>query len=223
MKARKVISEGMRWRIGDGKNISLYCDNWLPGGGSSKIVSPRVPELEGAKVSTLISQDTGTWDQNLIFQHFLSFEAQRIMAIPLCLTNQRDVLIWLGCSNGEYSVKSSYKQLCKEENMSEASALDASIQKAFWKHMWKIRVPNKIKTFLWRVCSDALPTKVNLKKRKILEDRRCGACLSAQETTLHAIWNCDELKEVWLPYFSWVRTEYPNINEVQELISLIGV
>ena len=141
MKARKVISNGMRWRIGDGKSIDLYCDNWLPGGGSSKIISPRVPELEGAKVSALISQDTGTWDQNLLYQHFLSFEAQRIMAIPLCLTNQRDVLIWPGCPNGEYSVKSSYKQLCEEENISDASASDGSLQKAFWKHMWKIQVP----------------------------------------------------------------------------------
>ena len=145
------------------------------------------------------------------------------MAIPLCLTNQRDVLIWPGCSNGEYSVKSSYKQLCEEENSSDASASDGSLQKAFWKRIWKIRVPNKIKTFLWRVCFDALPTKVNLKKRKILEDTQCGACLSAQETTLHAIWSCEELKEIWLPCFSWVRAEYPNISEVQELINLVGM
>ena len=170
MKARKVISKGIRWRIGDGKSINLYYDNWLPGGGSSKIISPQVPELEGEKVSTLISQDIGTWDQTLLHQHFFTFEAQRIMAIPLCLTNQRDVLIWPGCSNEEYSVKSSYKQLCEEENSSDASASDGSLQKAFWKRIWKIWLPNKIKTFLWRVCSNALPTKVNLKKRKILED-----------------------------------------------------
>ena len=36
MKARKVISKGMRWRIGDGKSINLYCDNRLPGGGPQK-------------------------------------------------------------------------------------------------------------------------------------------------------------------------------------------
>ena len=60
MKARKVISKGMRWRIGDGKSINLYGDNWLLGGGSSKIISSRVLELEGAKVPVLISQDIGT-------------------------------------------------------------------------------------------------------------------------------------------------------------------
>ena len=136
-------------------------------GGSSKIISPWVPELEGAKVSALISQVTSTWDQTLLHQHFFTFEAQRIMAIPLCLTNQSDVLIWTGCSNGEYSVKSSYKQLCEEENNSVASASDGSLQKSFWKRIWKIQVPKKIKTFLWQVCSDALPTKVNLKTHDV--------------------------------------------------------
>ena len=53
MKARKVISKGIRWRIGDGKSINLYYDNWLPGGGSSKIISPQVPELDGKKFQLL--------------------------------------------------------------------------------------------------------------------------------------------------------------------------
>ena len=61
MKARKVILKGMGWRIGDGKSINIYGDNWLPGEGSPKIISPQAPELEGAKVSALISVDTGTW------------------------------------------------------------------------------------------------------------------------------------------------------------------
>ena len=31
LKSRKVISMGMRWRIGDGTSIDIYRDNWLPG------------------------------------------------------------------------------------------------------------------------------------------------------------------------------------------------
>ena len=168
----------MKWRIGDGKSIDIYSDNWLPGEGSSKITSPRVPKLVGVKVFVLISSTTSTWDQNLLYQHFINFEDQHIMAIPLCMTHQKDVHIWLGYSNGEYSVKTSYKQLCEDENSASASTMDVSNQKSFWKRIWKIWVLNKIKTFLWRVCSDALPTKVNLKKRKILEDARCSACQS---------------------------------------------
>lgn len=62
MKARKVILKGMRWRIGDGKSIDIYYDNWLPGEGSPKIISPRALELEGVKVSIPVSLETGTWD-----------------------------------------------------------------------------------------------------------------------------------------------------------------
>ena len=77
----------MKWRIRDGKSIDIYSDNWLSGEGSSKIISPRVPKLEGVKVFVLISLTTSTWDQNLLYQHFINFQAQHIMAIPLCMTH----------------------------------------------------------------------------------------------------------------------------------------
>ena len=66
-------------------------------------------------------------DENgMLQQHFLSFEADRIKTIPLCWTVQKDCLIWLGCGNGEYSVKTGYKLLCEEDDPSAASSLDRS-------------------------------------------------------------------------------------------------
>ena len=94
LKSRKVISVGMRWGFGDGKSIKIYNDNWLPGSGSAKVVSPCVPALEGANVDFLINPDTGMWDCNLIDQHFLWFEAQRIKAVPLYVSRQVDSIIW---------------------------------------------------------------------------------------------------------------------------------
>ena len=66
----------MRWRLGDGKSIKIYEDNWLLGNGSTKIISPRVVVLEDATVDHLINSDTGRWNCNLINQNFLWFEAQ---------------------------------------------------------------------------------------------------------------------------------------------------
>ena len=76
MKARKVILTRMRWRLGDGKSIKIYEDNWLLGNGSTKIISPRVAVLEDATVDHLINSDRGRWNCNLINQNFLGFEAQ---------------------------------------------------------------------------------------------------------------------------------------------------
>ena len=67
LKSRKVISMGMRWRIGDGKSIE-----------GAKVVSPYVPAFEGAKVAALINPNIRTWNIDLLHQHFLSFEANRI-------------------------------------------------------------------------------------------------------------------------------------------------
>ena len=138
----------MRWRLGDGKRIKIYIDNWLLGSGSAKVVSPCVPALEGANVDFLINPDTGTWDCNLIDQHFLWFEAQWIKAIPLYVSRQVDSLIWPRCKNGEYSLKTGYQQLCEDEGSGDASSSLTSYQKKFWNHIWKLRVPNKILTSL---------------------------------------------------------------------------
>ncbi|XP_075670450.1 uncharacterized protein LOC142640263 [Castanea sativa] len=183
---------GMRWRIGDGKSINIYNENWLPGRGSAKVVSLHVHALEGAQVAALINPDTRTWNQNMLQQHFLSFEANR------------------------------YKLLCEEENASDASSSDSLKQDIFWRCIWKLCILNKIKLFLWRACSNALPTKENLKRRKILDDAKCSACLSAQENTFHAIWSCELLHHIWNPCFNWIRTKHPLIQDVQELVDLVG-
>ena len=149
LKARRVISKGMRWRIGDGKSTSIYNDDWLLGRGSAKVVSPHAPTLEGAQVAALINLDSMTWNQNMLQQYFLSFEADHIKSIPLCWTLQDDCLIWPAGGNGEYLVKSGYKILCEDEDSGAVSSSDRSKQDLFWKRIWRLRLPNKIKLFLW--------------------------------------------------------------------------
>ena len=132
LKLRKVISMGTRWRIGDGKSIDIYRDNWLPGKGSAKVVSPHVQALEGAQVAALINPSTRTWNINLLHQHFLSFEANRIKAIPLCWIDQKDCLIWPDSHNGEYKVKAGYQKLCQEANSSVASTQTPRIKSNYF-------------------------------------------------------------------------------------------
>ena len=156
----------------------IYKDNWLPGKGSAKIVLPRRPELDGAQVAALINSSIHSWDKNMVDQNFLLFEANRIKAIPMCWMDQCDRLIWPDSLDGNYSVKAGYQKLCEEADASNASSSNPMQQKSFWKKVWKLQVPSKIKKFLWLVCTNALPTKENLKKRKIIDDARCNACLT---------------------------------------------
>lgn len=127
---------------------------------------------------------------------FLPFEAKKIKAIPLCVTDQADCLIWPRSRDGAYSVKTGYPLLCEREVMDEASILDTAEKKLFWKRIWRMSVPNKIKIFLWRACSKALPTRSNLLKRKVVNDSICQLCGSGHENTMHALWSCQNIHTV---------------------------
>ena len=164
----------MRWRIGVRKSIKIYDDRWIPGTKTTKILSPRVLALEDATVDCMMNLDSGLWNSSVIDQHFLCFEAQRIKVIPVCVSRQVDCVTWQRCKNGEYSVKTRYQLLCEDEDKGIPSSSENPRQNVFWSCIWKLRVSNKIKTFLWRVCSEALPIKENLEKRKVLEDTRCS-------------------------------------------------
>lgn len=64
----------------------------------------------------------------------------------------------------------------------------------------------KNKHFMWKACSESLPTKANLIKRKILTDPTCHLCGKVSEDTKHALWDCEAVKDVWCKEFSWVNS-----------------
>ena len=61
-----------------------------------------------------------------------------------------------------------------------------------------------VKHFLWHACPNLLPTKQNLKKRKILIGDGCDFCVGNQENMLHCLWDCVALRVVWDVDFSWI-------------------
>ena len=79
----------------------------------------------------------------------------------------------------------------------------------------------RLKKYLWRACSEALPTLVNLQRREIL-DEICSQCGQAQEDTQHAIWGYEKVHEIWNPMFDGVRQDYLGTSTFTDLVNLIG-
>ena len=98
-------------------------------------------------------------------------------------------------------MKSGYKLLCE---LDTTRPQVTNSQKSFWKNVWKLKIPGKIKHFLWKACTNSLPTKENLLKRKILQESSCPLCSSVSESVVHAIWSCSCIKVVWDSDFEWV-------------------
>uniref|UniRef100_A0A7N2MTJ9 RNase H type-1 domain-containing protein n=1 Tax=Quercus lobata TaxID=97700 RepID=A0A7N2MTJ9_QUELO len=74
---------------------------------------------------------------------------------------------------------------------------DQSQMRWFWKKIWDLPLPHKVRHFEWRACRDILPTKVNLMRRKVVNDQFCVECSLEVETTGHMFWTCPRAREVW--------------------------
>lgn len=54
MAAQKIMQQGLRWQIGDGLNVQVWKDKWLPNSSTYKVVSPRLDSSLELRVSDLI-------------------------------------------------------------------------------------------------------------------------------------------------------------------------
>lgn len=154
-----LLREGLVWRVGNGSNVRIWKDRWLPSPNTFWVCSPPVGLDMNATVDALIDGNTMGWNVPLLESTFTAEEVQVIQSIPLSCTNQEDVQIWRGTKNGVYSVRSAY-YIQQELLVSTAASSSRGYGGSdLWKTVWALPVPNVEKNFLWRACHDILPTR----------------------------------------------------------------
>jgi hypothetical protein len=71
----------------------------------------------------------------------------------------------------------------------------ASIDRSF-KHLWKAKIPLKIKVWLWLIWHNAIATKDTMAERGWIGNLFCQFC-DKKETILHLFFSCPAAKYVW--------------------------
>ncbi|KAL5554075.1 hypothetical protein UlMin_041476 [Ulmus minor] len=191
---RELYKQGLRCKIGSGQNIYIYHDCWLPRDGVFKISSPRVLG-EFAKVSSLITA-SGSWDPSIIRDSFYEDEAEAILSLPLPRRTTPDSLRWHYDKSGHFTVRSGYWLATKCRGVPSSSTVSLN---SWWKRFWRLRVPAKIRVFIWKAFHNWIPSSINLANHGVPCQKRCLICNEANDTTLHALWGCkvlDSLKEM---------------------------
>ncbi|XP_059439185.1 uncharacterized protein LOC132171798 [Corylus avellana] len=173
LSSKELLKEGLMWRIGDGDIARIWGERWLSNPNRILFQSLQNQVFAEAKVSDLINKEMGVWDVNILNTFFREEEVRAIQSIPLNSTPQADKLIWGETKNGLFSVKSAYHLAKELEDRSKAECSTGMYRSEVWKMIWKLKVPNVEKVFLWRACHDILPTKENLMRRKIVADSWC--------------------------------------------------
>jgi ribonuclease HI len=192
-----LLKEGLIWRIGNGKKVSIWKDRWIPKPSTFMVQSQPILLDPCAKVCDLIDDETRWWKPNLLEQIFSQPDVQAICSIPISGTNQEDRQIWRGTKNGLFSVKSAYYMQVELKEKEMAGCSTRKDGDGVWRIIWGMKIPNVEKNFLWRACKDILPTRANLHRRKIVEDASCPICGREEETTSHILWQCPSAMDVW--------------------------
>ena len=62
---------------------------------------------------------------------------------------------------------------------------------------------------------------MNLERRKIIVNLVCSQCLDCPETSLHALWECGALPQIWDHDFGWVKLGFPHLHSLLDLVSVV--
>lgn len=79
----------------------------------------------------------------------------------------------------------------------DTSSSNSTGSKDLWREVWGAKLQPKLKLFVWKILKGILPTRVNLKKRKIPIDNKCPICKVEEETIEHLLFGCDWVRTVW--------------------------
>ena len=120
-----------------------------------------------------------------------------ILSIPLQSNPTRDVLVWNENKSHSFSVKSAYQVAIRLQELNQVEHSTAGKDRTHWRKIWKLNVPPKVCNFIWRACSNILPTRESLHRRRVNVDGRCELCCQQPESAGHLLWECPFARNVW--------------------------
>lgn len=188
LAAQSLVVQGITCRIGNGQDVDILNCPWLPSV-EDPFVRSNSAALVNQKVVSLFKTGERAWDTDLVLDVFETRDAELILSIPLSV-NDKDTWYWRHEKMGEFTVKSGYKII--QQAKVQTNTADNS---GFWRQLWNLRIPNKVKSFLWRASTHCLPSKDMLRTKRIQIDPKCPVCNLSDETIIHTLVNCNFAKE----------------------------
>ncbi|GAU47106.1 hypothetical protein TSUD_403390 [Trifolium subterraneum] len=185
---KPILDKHSCWSVGDGRDINAWNDVWIEEGLCLQDQFYIPQHLNDMKVADLVTDD-GQWNWSLLGSWIPSNLCQKIAAIyPPHMDNGRDERIGAGGSKNDFSIAVMYNTMCgfREEDVDP-----------IWRRIWKIKVLERVRTFIWMVKHTRLLTN-SLKSVMGLCHAMCSYCGDVEETTLHAMRDCPVAKDMLL-------------------------
>ncbi|XP_021851355.1 uncharacterized protein [Spinacia oleracea] len=214
-KVAMEFHKGMRWKLGNGRNINPEGDLWADNQEVKfKANTNDQVRKDFSKVESLIDWNKREWNQNLIWNNFPRMDAQRVLNSYIPENGKDDEQRWSHTKSGQYSVKMGYGFLVSQSDDHKKYQEDSKI----WKTFWVINTLHKWKVFMWKVCNNALPTKTNINQRGIYVDPVCVFCNKEKETASHVFRDCEWSSGMWQSFPLGINTRASSTTTIQEWV-----
>ncbi|WOL08609.1 hypothetical protein Cni_G17362 [Canna indica] len=144
------LKEGLRMAIGDGKLIRIWEDSWLSAIPFEKW--PTFLDVEGlSKMQKVCELMKGRkWNQEALENYFGRELISLINDIDINTGECSDRWVWTPALNGKLSTKNAYV-FVKRRRLSSKDTID-------WSRVWRLKFPERVKMFLWKLLWNRLPT-----------------------------------------------------------------
>lgn len=149
--ARNFLAEWTRVRIGNGATTSIWEDAWLRFERTGRIITTRpISSTFLDKVEDIIDWDIGCWNSSLIYQYLWPIDRDRIFQVPIGLVTTPDCLYWSHSKTGKFTLRSCYHMILDSKLRGKETKAGAfsGVTSIYWKRLWAICLPPKIRVLL---------------------------------------------------------------------------
>jgi hypothetical protein len=176
------------FKLQDGNQIRCWEEKWL-GANALKDEYPNLFNIVRRKSATVADIFSAgplniTFRRSLVAANLYSWNHLVLRLAHIHFRERTDIFCWSINYDGQFFVSSMYQVLLDSDIVPHNS------------YLWKIKIPLKIKVFLWLLYREAILTKDNLVKRNWHENEMCIFC-SNKETTQHLFFDCVLAIYIW--------------------------
>lgn len=171
-----MIGLGARRVIGDGVSTQIWGDPWVPKLPKFRVLPRSDVAGDGPMmVNQLICN--GQWQITELNGLFTRWEVEEL---------PKDCWTWDASKDGEFTVRSAYYLMLKEETRTAGSS-SYHTDEIGWQQIWSAEIYPKTKHFIWRALHGGLAVRSQLAKRGISLDTMCPMCGEEEETIVHML------------------------------------
>lgn len=189
LKSVPILISGGKRMVRNGKDTAFWSEKWLENYPLNLAAASPLPTSERDKtVSSYWNADSG-WDWGTLSPLLPELILDKLAAYSLINDpNATDITGWRKETSGRFSVCSTYDIDVGDDDQVEPST---------WNSIWKLKVPNRVRTFIWLAKHNRLMTNENRVRRGLTDSDKCWFCVNEVENGEHVLRSCPLAAEVW--------------------------